>query len=112
MQDWNQPPFSVTDLIAAMLWVLAALYATLKLRDHEPGMGWFGAAMALQALFVGHNERHLPAEPLWINAANGWYLVILSGIGCLARGLASYVGVRGRARTRVLSAILAPLLVC
>ena len=112
MQDWNQPPFSVTDLIAAMLWVLAALYATLKLRDHEPGMGWFAAAMALLALFVGHNERHLPAEPLWINAANGWYLVVLSGIGCLAPGLASYVGVRGRARTRVLSAILAPLLVC
>jgi signal transduction histidine kinase len=112
VQDWNQPPFSVTDLIAAMLWVLAALYATLKLRDHEPGMGWFAAAMALLALFVGHNERHLPTEPLWINAANGWYLVVLSGIGCLAPGLASYVGVRGRARTRVLSAILAPLLVC
>ena len=112
MQDWNQPPFSVTDLIAAMLWVLAALYATLNLRDHEPGMGWFAAAMALLALFVGHNERHLPAEPVWINAANGWYLVVLSGIGCLAPGLASYVGVRGRARTRVLSAILAPLLVC
>jgi len=110
--DWNQPPFSVTDLIAAMLWVLATLYATLKLRDHEPGMGWFAAAMALLALFVGHNERHLPVEPLWINTANGWYLVVLTGIGCLAPGLASYVGLHGRARSWVLWAIWAPLLLC
>lgn len=111
--DWIQPPFSVTDLIAAMLWVLAALYVTLRLRDHEPGMGWFAAAMALQALFIGHNERHLPSEPVWIDQPiAAWYIVILAGIGCLAPGLASYVGLRGRARTRVLCVILAPLLLC
>jgi len=110
--DWIQPPFSVTDLIAAMLWVLAALYATLQLRDHEPGMGWFALSMALQALFIGNNERHLPTEPFEIQAIGGWYLVIIAGIACLVPGLARYVGLRGPQRALVLLAILSPLLFC
>ena len=98
--DWIQPPFTVTDLIAALLWVMAVLYATLKLRDHEPGMGWFAVAMALMAVFVGNNERHLPTEPVWLSAVHGWFLVILAGIACLVPGFARYVGLHGRARTR------------
>lgn len=109
--DWLQSPFTVTDLIAALLWVLAVLYATLQRRDQEPGMSWFAAAMALMALFTGNNARHLPDEPIWINA-NAWYFLILTGIGCLAPGLASYVGLHGRAYGRVLAAIVSPLLVC
>jgi signal transduction histidine kinase len=110
--EWLQPPFSVTDLIAALLWVLAALYATLKVRDHEPGMGWFAMAMALLALFIGNNERHLPREPVWLPAVHGWFFVLLSGAGCLAAGLTSYVGLHGRARTLVLGAAVSPLLWC
>jgi len=74
-------------------------------------MGWFAASMALQALFVGNNARHLPDEPIWINA-NAWYAVVLAAIGCLVPGLASYVGLQGRARPRVMAAILCPLLAC
>jgi len=110
--DWLQPPFSITDLIAALFWVLAALYTTLKVRDHEPGMGWFAMAMALFALFVGNNERHLPTEPVWLSAVNGWWFVVVSGIGCLAAGLTAYVGLRGRARALVLVAVVSPLLWC
>jgi len=98
--EWLQPPFSVTDVMAVLLWVLAALYATLKVRDHEPGMGWFAMAMALMAVYVGNNERHLPNEPIWVSAVHGWLLVVLSGTGCLVPGFASYVGLHGRARTR------------
>ncbi|MES2960649.1 MAG: hypothetical protein V4792_20840, partial [Pseudomonadota bacterium] len=110
--DWLQPPFTVTDLIAALLWVLAALYGTLKLRDHEPGMGWFAWAMALMAVFVGNNARHLPTEPTWVSAVGGWFLVILIAIGCLCVGLTLYVGMQGRARTMVLALLLMPLVVC
>ncbi|HSW24788.1 MAG TPA: ATP-binding protein, partial [Burkholderiaceae bacterium] len=109
--DWIQPPFSVTDLIAALLWVLVALYVTLQRRDHEPGMGWFAAAMLLFALFVGNNTRHLPTDPVWLEGTRGWYLVVLLGIACLGAGLTHYVGLRGRARAWVLAAIVAPLVV-
>ncbi|HEY6513393.1 MAG TPA: HAMP domain-containing sensor histidine kinase [Burkholderiaceae bacterium] len=109
--DWLQPPFSVTDLIAALLWVLAALYVTLQRRDHEPGMGWFAAAMVLFALFVGNNARHLPTDPVWLEGTRGWYLVVLSGIACLGVGFTHYVGLQGRARAWVLAAIVAPLAV-
>ena len=110
--DWLQPPFTVTDLIASLLWVLAVLYATLKLRDHEPGMGWFAWAMALMALFVGNNTRHLPTEPTWLSATGGWFLVILVAIGCLCCGLTHYVGMQGRARTTALALLLVPLVIC
>jgi signal transduction histidine kinase len=110
--DWIQPPFTVTDLIASLLWVLALLYATLKLRDHEPGMGWFALSMTLMALFVGNNERHLPTGPTWLSPNGGWFLVILVAIGCLCVGLTHYVGMPRRARSAVLAALLAPLLVC
>ncbi|HEX6722842.1 MAG TPA: HAMP domain-containing sensor histidine kinase [Burkholderiaceae bacterium] len=102
----------MTDLIAALLWVLAALYATLKLRDHEPGMGWFAWAMALMALFVGNNTRHLPTEPIWLSQTGGWFLLILVAIGCLCSGLTGYVGMQGRARTVVLTLLSVPLVVC
>ena len=71
--DWLQPPFAVTDLIAALLWVLAALYATLQRRDHEPGMGWFAVAMLLFGVFVGNNAKHLPTDPVWLEGTHGWY---------------------------------------
>ncbi len=110
--DWLQPPFTVTDLIAVLLWVLAALYATLRLRDHEPGMGWFALAMALMAVFVGNNARHLPSQPVWITANGGWFLLILAAIGCLCAGLTHYVGLQGRARILLLAVLLCPLFLC
>lgn len=109
--DWLQPPFTVTDLIAVLLWVLAVLYATLRLRDHEPGMGWFAVAMLLLGLFIGNNARHLPTDPAWLEGTRGWYLVVLSGIACLGAGLTSYVGLHGRARGWILAAIVAPVAV-
>ena len=110
--DWLQPPFSFTDLMAVLLWVLAALYATLNLRDHERGMGWFACAMALLALFIGNNERHLPTGPVWLSAVHGWWFVLLAGLACLAAGLTSYVGLRGRAAMLVVGATSSPLLLC
>ena len=109
--DWLQPPFAVTDLIAALLWVLAALYATLQRRDHEPGMGWFAVAMLLFGVFVGNNAKHLPTDPVWLEGTHGWYLVVLTGIACLGAGLTSYVGLQGRPRGWVLAAIVAPLVI-
>src|SRR5262252_5102352 len=91
--DWTQPPYSVTDLIAVLLWVLAGLYAILRVRDQETGTGWFAAAMALFALFIANNERHLPTEPVWVTpVAFGWFLIAAAGIGCLGLGLVDYVG--------------------
>ena len=110
--DWIQPPFSVTDLFDVLMWVLAGLYAALHLRDREPGTGWFAVAMALFAVFVGNNERHLPTEPVWLEPVLGWSFVVLSGVACLAAGLTAHVGLRGRARVLALSAIVAPLLLC
>ncbi len=110
--DWIQPPFSVTDLFAVLMWVLAGLYATLQWRDREPGTGWFAVAMALFAVFVGNNERHLPTEPVWLPPILGWSLVVLSGIACLGAGLTAHVGLRGRARLLALSVIIGPLLFC
>jgi signal transduction histidine kinase len=109
--DWTQPPYSVTDLIAALLWILAALYASLHLRDREPGAGWFAAAMALFALFIGNNERHLPTAPTWAVAdgAYAWFTVLRLGIACLGIGLVEYVGLRGRARHLVIAGVLVPL---
>src|SRR5262245_56242241 len=97
--DWIQPPYSVTDLIAALLWILAGLYAVLHVRDREPGAGWLAAAMALLALFIGYNERHLPTEPVWASGATyGWFTLAMGGIACLGVGLVGYVGLHGRAR--------------
>jgi len=110
--DWIQPPFSVTDLFAVLMWVLAGLYATLQWRDREPGTGWFALAMALFAVFVGNNARHLPTEPVWLPPVFGWSVVVLSGIACLAAGLTAHVGLRGRARVLALSVIVGPLLFC
>jgi signal transduction histidine kinase len=109
--DWIQPPYSVTDLIAALLWILTALYATLHLRDHEPGAGWFAAAMALFALFIGNNERHLPTAPTWAVAdgAYGWFTVLRVGIVCLGIGLVDSVGLRGRARLSVIAGVVVPV---
>ena len=97
-----------------MLWVLAALYVDAEAaRSGEPGMGWFAAAMALLALFVGHGEGgvHLPSEPVVEIDAQpiaSWYLVVLAGTWLAwPRSLASYVGLRGaRARPRCCAAIL------
>ena len=110
--DWIQPPFSVTDLFAVLMWVLAGLYATLHWRDREPGTGWFAVAMALFAVYVGNNARHLPADPVWLPPVLGWSLVVLSGIACLGAGLTAHVGLHGRARVLALSAIVGPLLFC
>ena len=109
--DWIQPPYSVTDLIAVLLWVLAALYATLHLRDREPGAGWFVAAMALFALFIGNNERHLPTAPTWAVADGpfGWFTVVRVGIVCLGIGLVDYVGLRGRARLLAIAGVVVPV---
>jgi signal transduction histidine kinase len=109
--DWIQPPYSVTDLIAALLWILAALYASLHLRDREPGAGWFAAAMVLFALFIGNNERHLPTAPTWAVAdgAYGWFTVLRLGIVCLGVGLVDYVGLRGRARLLAIAGVVVPL---
>jgi signal transduction histidine kinase len=108
---WIQPPYSVTDLIAALLWILTALYATLHLRDREPGAGWFAAAMALFALFIGNNERHLPIAPTWAVAdgAHGWFTVLRVGIVCLGIGLIDYVGLRGRARFLAIAGVVIPI---
>ena len=109
--DWIQPPYSVTDLIAALLWILTALYAMLHLRDREPGAGWFAAAMALFALFIGNNEHHLPTAPTWAVAdgAYGWFTVLRAGIVCLGIGLVDYVGLRGRARLLVIAGVVVPV---
>ena len=109
--DWIQPPYSVTDLIAALLWILTALYAMLHLRDREPGAGWFAAAMALFALFIGNNERHLPTAPTWAVAdeAYGWFTVLRVGIVCLGIGLIDYVGLRGRARLLAIAGVVVPV---
>jgi signal transduction histidine kinase len=111
--DWIQPPYSVTDLIAVLLWVLAVLYAHLQRRDHEPGAGWFAAAMALLALYIGNNERHLPIEPVSIPSGTVvWLGALLAGIACLGIGLSHYVGLHGRSQRVVIAAIVAPLLLC
>lgn len=108
--DWIQPPYSVTDLIAAVLWILTALYVTLHLRDREPGAGWFAAAMALFALFIGNNEHHLPTAPTSAvsNDAYGWFTVLRLGIVCLGIGLVHYVGLRGRARVLAIAGVVVP----
>jgi signal transduction histidine kinase len=109
--DWIQPPYSVTDLIAALLWILAALYVTLHLRDREPGAGWFAAAMVLFALFIGNNERHLPTAPTWAVAtdAYGWFTILRLGIVCLGIGLIDYVGLQGRARLLAIVGVVVPV---
>ncbi len=109
--DWIQPPYSVTDLIAALTWILAALYAMLHLRDREPGAGWFAAAMALFALFIGNNERHLPTAPTWAvsDGAYGWFTVVRVGIVCLGVGLVDYVGLRSRARLLDIAGVVVPI---
>jgi hypothetical protein len=78
--DWIQPPYSVTDLIAALLWILAAIYVSLHWRDREPGAGWFAAAMVLFALFIGNNERlELPRSRGRMRA---WFSSWIDDLGC------------------------------
>jgi signal transduction histidine kinase len=108
--DWVQPPYSVTDLVAALLWILTLLYAHLSLRDREPGAGWFAAGMALLALYIGNNERHLPADPVWVSSVMMvWYGVVIAGVACLGVGLCMFVGMKDRARGLALTAVLSPL---
>src|SRR5215831_14478752 len=108
--DWIQPPYSVTDLVAALLWALAALYAHLHQRDRETGAGWFAAAMALLALYIGNNERHLPTDPLWVSSNMVvWYGALMAGIASLSIGLSRFVGLHGRSRALVIAAVVAPL---
>ncbi len=109
--DWIQPPYSVSDLIAALLWILTALYGMLHVRVREPGAGWFAAAMALFALYIGNNEHHLPMAPTWAvdDAAYGWFTVLRVGIVCLGVGLVDYVGMRGRTRVLAIVGVVVPV---
>ena len=47
--DYSIQPFSGTDLAALVLAIAAVHCLTIKLRDHEPGMGWFAFSMGLLA---------------------------------------------------------------
>jgi signal transduction histidine kinase len=107
--DWLAPPFSVTDLMAALLGVLAVLHGVLFLRDREPGMNWFALGMACFAVWIGNNERHLPTHPVYASSPAQWVSVLVVGLCCLCVGLTAYLGLQGRARRYVLALLLAPL---
>jgi len=109
--DWLQSPYSVTDLLAGILAMLAALYATLKWRDDERGMGWLAAAMLAFALFIGNNARHLPLDPLLIRGTY-WNLALLAGCACLFLGVSNYIELDPRGRRRLQLLMIAPAAGC
>lgn len=109
--DWLQPPYSVTDLLACILLVLATIYATLKWRDNERGMGWLAAAMVAFALFIGNNARHLPVDPLHLRGSL-WNLSLLAGCAGLFVGVSYYVELGERSRRRYLALMLTPVAAC
>ena len=109
--DWLRPPYSVTDLLACILVVFAVIYATLKRRDDERGMGWLSAAMLAFALFIGNNARHLPIDPLHLRGTY-WNLSILAGCAGLFVGISYYVELAPASRRRYLAAMLAPVATC
>jgi signal transduction histidine kinase len=108
--EWLQAPFSVTDVMAAVLLTLAALHLALRLRDQERGLGAIAAAMALLAVFVFFNERSLPSDPFWLTPG-WWFSSFTLAFACLGVGVVDYLKLEPPWRARVLLALLAPLIV-
>ena len=106
--DYSIQPFSGTDLAALVLAIAAVHCLTIKLRDHEPGMGWFAAGMAALAVWVGANRLHLPSGP-WLNPSPWYYLMCAAAI-FVAFGLVAYVQAPVRQRRWALTLVIVPAL--
>lgn len=103
-----QAPFTGTDVLAGVLGLLALLYLALWRRDREPGMGWFALAMALLGAWIFANDLHAPTAAQLQPSL--WFAPLLLGIAALCVGLVAYLDVPRHWRTRVLAALLLPLL--
>jgi signal transduction histidine kinase len=87
--DYSIQPYTGTDLAALVLAIAAVHCLTIRLRDREAGMGWFAAAMASLAVWVGANRLHLPSGPE-LNPSAWYFLSSAAGV-FVALGLAAYV---------------------
>jgi signal transduction histidine kinase len=94
--DYSIQPYSGTDLVALVLGIAALHCLTIRLREHEAGLGWIAAGMAGLAAWVGANRLHLPSGPQ-LNASPWYYLMCLAMVAT-AVGLVRYLDVPARLR--------------
>lgn len=106
--DYSIQPFTGTDLASLVLGIAAAHCLLIKVRDQEPGMGWFAAGMAALAVWVGANDLHLPTGPELNGSA--WYYLMCGAAVCIALGLVAYLQSPRIERRWGLALVIAPAL--
>ncbi len=106
--DYSIQPYAGTDMVAVVLAIAAVHCLTIRLRDHEPGMGWFAFSMGLLAGWVGTNRLHLPSGPL-LNPSPWYYLMCLAMVA-MGLGLMAYLPVPAQQRRWMLGLTLTPAL--
>lgn len=106
--DYAVQPFEGTDIVAMVMAVSALLCLLIRLRDREPGMGWFAFSMGSLAVWVATNRLHLPSGPE-LNPSPWWYLMCAAQ-AAMGPGLVAYLGVPSRWRLAAMLPIVAPSL--
>jgi signal transduction histidine kinase len=101
-------PFDGMQVAAFVLALIAALNLAIWWRDGDEGLAWFGAGVALLALWGATHDQHT-VQGAHVRTDHGWQLVVQAGIGAILVGLVQYVGVPKERRTAVLALLLAPL---
>ena len=104
--DYSVQPFQGTDVLAAVLLACALLCAVIRVRDKEPGMGWFAFSLGALGLWIGANEQHLPTGPQ-LDPSPWWY-VMCAAKGAMGPGLAAYLDLPARTKNVTLWAIVLP----
>lgn len=106
--DYSIQPYTGTDIVALALGIAAVHCLTIRLRDHERGMGWFGLSMGSLAVWAAFNRLHLPSGPE-LDSSPWWYVMCIA-MAAMAPGLVAYLDVPARLRGWVMGLILLPSL--
>lgn len=86
------PLITATDLAAAVLAILAGLYAWLWWRDRERGMSWMALSYALAALWYAGSPPAAPGGVYVDPARRLWSVTVVSATVTMLVGLVQYLG--------------------
>jgi signal transduction histidine kinase len=87
------PPFTAIDVETILFGALALLFASLWVRDREPGMVWLACGFALGGLWYLNSERLVFSGPTMDSALlRRWGIVIGSSIVLVTIGVVRYLG--------------------
>jgi signal transduction histidine kinase len=102
------PPITATDLAAAVLAILAGLYAWLWWRDRERGMHWMALSFALAALWYAGYPPVPPTGPYVDPERKLWSVTVVSATVTMLVGLVQYLGPVTPRRRWAMGLLIAP----